>query len=207
MCDDNEWDEKQNKTTSKVGIIFSRRQHEHSMPNKSFSQQVCHSYYCAAVQHLHQSFSSSKTAASSSYCSSRIHEARVSVVVRSACVGLTLEPFVHRFLSLFFIFLSSPCVPLSQSGPFCLLCVVLSASVLVQFCFFCFASSSFFRFLSAIQSPFCFPGVRSDGVRIYYLVCLFSVFASLFYYRGISYTPELFIGACPATTDCLCIVL
>ena len=31
----------------------------------------------------------------SSSISSRTHEARVSVTVRSACVGLTLEPFVH----------------------------------------------------------------------------------------------------------------
>ena len=40
---------------------------------------------------------------SSRSSSSRTHEARVSVAVRSACLGLTLEPFVHvlRFRRVF----------------------------------------------------------------------------------------------------------
>ena len=44
----------------------------------------------------------------------------------------------------------------------------------------------FVRFLSAINTPFCFPGVRSGGVRM-----LVFCFLPLFYYRGISSTPEL----------------
>ena len=43
---------------------------------------------------MYDIYSRASAAANSSTSSSRTHEARVSVAVRSACVGL-IEPFVH----------------------------------------------------------------------------------------------------------------
>ena len=82
--------------TPNVGIIFSRRKLYNMASQTRASRSRCHHYYCcttSTAELLQQQNSSSSS-------SSGTHKARVSVAVRSARVGLSLEPFVHRTYSM-----------------------------------------------------------------------------------------------------------